>query len=111
MTSTYGGFRTMWLTVLFDLPTVTATDRKTYTQFRKFLLRDGFVMLQYSVYARHCASEENAIVHINRIKASLPDKGEVRILRLTDKQFNRMEVFIGKNRTATETAPMQYELF
>ncbi len=69
--------------------------------FRKALLDDGFVMLQFSVYARHSPSEENAVVHEKRVKAFLPDDGEVRLLKITDKQFERMKVFYGKMRKAT----------
>lgn len=101
----------MWVVVFFDLPTETATDRRQYTQFRKGLLKDGFVMLQYSVYSRHCASSESATVHSRRIKIILPPRGEVRILKITEKQFERMEVFRGIKRIPTETAPQQLSLF
>jgi len=51
-------------------------------------------MMQYSVYIRHCASSENANVHFERIKSALPPDGEVRIIQITDKQFEKMEVFL-----------------
>ena len=108
---TFGGFRSMWILVLFDLPTHTRTDIKNYSKFRKNLLKDGFVMLQYSVYTRHCASDENAMVHSKRVKNWLPPKGEVRILKVTEKQFERMQVYWGTERTPTETAPVQLSLF
>ena len=97
----------MWTVVLFDLPTDNKADRLQYTRFRKNLLKDGFVMLQYSVYARHCASDENAEVHCKRIKKALPPRGEVRILKVTEKQFERMQVYHGTKRTPTEQAPKQ----
>ena len=59
----------MWLFVFFDLPTNTKKERRTAQQFRKKLLKDGFTMMQYSVYTRHCASFESATVHIKRIKS------------------------------------------
>ena len=68
-------------------------------------------MLQFSVYARHCASEENALVHGQRVKTSLPPDGEVRVITLTDKQFERMLVFHGKIRKTTEDAPEQISFF
>jgi CRISPR-associated protein Cas2 len=68
---------------MFDLPTDTKKARKDYTYFRKNLLKDGFSMLQYSVYVRHCASEENADVHYNRIKSFLPPDGEVRLVTIS----------------------------
>ena len=56
----FGGLQTMWVIVMFDLPTDDKYMRKDYTRFRKFLLEDGFIMMQYSVYMRHSSSEENA---------------------------------------------------
>lgn len=101
----------MWVIVLFDLPTDTAEARKQYTVFRKHLLNDGFTMMQYSVYMRHSASEENAHVHIKRVKSQLPPDGEVRVFKITDKQFGRIEVFYGKKRKKTEAPPEQLSLF
>ncbi|MGB2988185.1 MAG: CRISPR-associated endonuclease Cas2 [Phycisphaerae bacterium] len=101
----------MWLIAMFDLPTDTKKARKAYTVFRKSLLKDGFTMMQYSVYTRHCASEENALVHAERTKRFLPDDGEVRLLTITDKQFARMQVYWGKIRKPPEPPPRQLELF
>ncbi len=66
-------------------------------------------MMQYSVYMRHSASDENAAVHIKRVKASLPPDGEVRIIKITDHQFARIEVYYGKRRQPIEQAPTQLE--
>lgn len=107
----FGGFRSMWILALFDLPTDTKAARKEYSLFRRALLDDGFTMLQFSVYARHCASEENSIVHEKRVISNLPRDGEVRLLTITDKQFERMKVFHGKSRKATEAAPEQLTFF
>ena len=101
----------MWVVAMFDLPTDTKKARRAYAQFRKSLLKDGFARMQYSVYIRHCASEENADVHERRVQAALPDDGEVRLLTITDKQFERMRVFWGKLRKTPETPPHQLELF
>jgi CRISPR-associated protein Cas2 len=105
------GYRAVWIVAMFDLPTDTEGARKDYTHFRKNLLKDGFAMLQYSVYARHCASEENADVHYNRVKNFLPDDGEVRVIVITDKQFARMHTFWGKMRKPPQPQPRQLELF
>jgi len=107
----FGGFRSMWILTMFDLPTDTKAARKAYHDFREALLDDGFTMLQFSVYGRHCPSEENAEVHEKRVKSSLPPDGEVRLLMVTDKQFERMKVFYGKTRKATEKAPDQISFF
>ena len=107
----FGGLNTMWIIVLFDLPTDTKQARKQYSQFRKHLLNDGFTMMQYSVYIRHSASDENAMVHTKRIKACLPPDGEVRIIKITDKQFGHIEVFYGKKHKHIEQAPEQIQFF
>jgi CRISPR-associated protein Cas2 len=105
------GYRYMWLIAMFDLPTDTKKARKEYTRFRKALLKDGFAKMQYSVYIRHCASRENTEVHTRRVRAVLPPDGEVRVISLTDKQYERMDVFWGTKRKPTEPAPPQLELF
>ena len=107
--STYGGTQTVWIIVLFDLPTDTKEARRQYSVFRGFLLGDSFTMMQYSVYMRHCSSDENATVHIKRIKKSLPPDGEVRIVKITDTQFSKIEVFYGNRSRPIESAPKQLE--
>lgn len=105
------GYRCMWLVVMFDLPTETKTARRNYALFRKFLLKDGFIQMQYSVYLRHCASRENADVHLARVERQIPPAGEVRTLTVTDKQFELMQVFQGKTRIQIEKPPCQLQLF
>lgn len=105
------GYRCMWVVAMFDLPVNTKEAKRAYTDFVKFLKRDGFTRMQYSVYGRHAASKENAEVHGDRIKDNLPPDGEVRIITLTDKQFERMKVFWGKYRKAPEEPPCQLQLF
>ena len=104
-------YQSMWLVALFDLPVDTPQSRRDYTFFRKKLLSCGFTMLQYSVYARYCASEEKAKVQRQRIKKFLPPDGEVRVIGITDVQFGKMQVFHGKMRKAPEKAPEQVEMF
>ena len=105
------GYKSMWVMAMFDLPTETDAAKRAYTRFRKAIMKDGFTKMQYSVYVRHCASEENADVHEDRVVAHLPPDGEVRVLRITDKQFEKMRVFWGKMRKRTEDPPRQLELF
>lgn len=101
----------MWVLVFFDLPTETKKERKIYADFRKKLLKDGFTMFQFSIYLRHCASVENAQVHINRVKKSLPEKGHVGIMTITDKQFGMMEIYYGQKPAQPVDVPQQLELF
>lgn len=105
------GWRSMWVIAMFDLPTDTPAARKAYTRFRKDLLDDGFTMMQFSVYQRHCASIENADAHVARMGQRLPPAGEVRFLTMTDRQFSRIKVFWGKKRGKTASAAPQLELF
>lgn len=94
----------MWVLVFFDLPTQTKKERKIYTRFRKAILANGFKMFQYSIYVRQCSGRENTEVHINRVKRRLPDIGVVCIMSMTDKQFEAMEIFHGKELAETMKA-------
>ena len=105
-------YRIMWIFVFFDLPTHTKPERKAASQFRKKLLKDGFTMMQYSVYTRHCPSRQAAQVHVNRINAFLPSKGNVSILMVTDKQFGLIKNFWGKSPNQPKQKPLkQLQLF
>lgn len=86
----------MRLIVFFDLPVVTKKDRKIYAQFRKFLIKDGYDMLQFSVYSRICNGEEGVSKHYARLKDNLPKKGSIRCMKVTEKQYASMEILIGK---------------
>lgn len=108
---TVNGMRAMWVLVMFDLPVISKRQRKTATEFRKNLLKDGFDMVQYSVYSRPCPTDENAAVHVSRIKNCLPPDGQVRILKFTDKQYGRMECFLSKSRMNPGSQPGQIMLF
>ena len=101
-------YKTMWIIAMFDLPTETPADKREYRKFREFLLDDGFIMLQYSVYARHCGSQDNTRTHSNRVVKKLPLDGEVRIIELTSKQFASMKIFWGKKSGVLESEPTQY---
>lgn len=104
-------YRVMWVLVLFDLPTETKKERKNYTEFRKNLINDGFSMFQFSIYVRHCASAENAQVHIKRVKSFLPPHGHVGIICLTDKQFGSIELYYGHKPKEVIAEGQQLELF
>ncbi len=104
-------YRIMWILCFFDLPTETKIERMRHSQFRKDLLRDGFSRFQLSIYVRHCASVENAEVHIKRIKSMMPPKGSVSILCITDKQFGKIQIFYGKKEKSPPRASSQLELF
>lgn len=94
--------RFMWLFVFFDLPVGTKAERRSATRFRNFLKDDGFMMLQYSVYARVCRGDDGATKHIGRVTRHLPATGSVRALQVTDRQYGRMRLLLGEARP-TET--------
>lgn len=111
MGNRFSAYRVMWILVFFDLPTETKKERKSAAKFRKSLQEDGFVMFQFSIYLRHCASMENAEVHIKRVRNLLPDSGHVGILCITDKQFGKMSLYYGKKSADVPTTGVQLELF
>lgn len=104
-------YRIMWLFVFFDLPVTTKTERKMATQFKKSLEKDGFAMMQFSVYIRHCASKESTDVHISRIRQNLPEKGQICILTVTDKQYGEIFNYWGNKFDPLREALKQLELF
>jgi len=104
-------YRIMWLFVFFDLPTETKKDRKNASLFRKNLLKNGFAMMQFSVYIRHCASGESADVHEKRINQIVPPLGKISILRITDKQLGSIINFWGAKKIESLHSPNQLELF
>lgn len=109
--SRLNAYKIMWLFVFFDLPVTTKTERRAATRFRKNLLKDGFTMMQYSVYTRHCASRESAKVHVKRVKSFVPSKGHVSILAVTDKQYGKIVNFWGAKTQPMDKPPPQLELF
>ena len=86
----------MRILVFFDLPVVKENERKVYAQFRRFLLNDGYDMVQYSVYSRLCNGTDMTNKHLKRLNSILPEKGSVRCLTITEKQYENMEFLVGK---------------
>lgn len=101
----------MWLQVLFDLPVSTKKDRKAASDFRYFLLDQGFEMAQFSVYQRFCSGKEMAETLTQKIEQNLPNAGKVHILMFTDKQYENMKTFRGKKRGKAQQNPNQLTLF
>lgn len=86
---------------MFDLPVASKKDRKEYAKFRKYLITDGYDMLQFSVYSRITQNHDDARKHIERLTNNLPPKGAVRVIQVTEKQYNSMLILVGE-KTATE---------
>ena len=96
----------MRLMVFFDLPTVTKADKRAYTVFRRFLLQDGYDMLQWSVYARIVNGMDDVLKHQQRLSANLPKKGSVRCMKVSEKQYAGMEILVGTQTAQEETVSM-----
>ena len=88
-------YRFMRILIMFDLPTTTATERKAYREFRKFLLKEGFLMHQFSIYSKIFLNDTVKDSLIKRIKWNKPPAGYVTILTVTEKQFARMIYLCG----------------
>jgi CRISPR-associated protein Cas2 len=85
----------MRMMVFFDLPVVSKQDRRAYTLFRRFLLNDGYDMIQYSIYGRILNGNDAEEKHMKRLLANLPPEGSVRVLTVTEKQFASMKLLVG----------------
>ena len=103
------GQQLMRILVFFDLPTVSKTDKKNYVIFRRFLLKDGYDMLQWSVYARICNGADSVDKHILRLARAIPKDGSVRSICITDKQYAQMRLWSGKP-TPTEKVSKPQQL-
>lgn len=99
----------MRLMVFYDLPMVTKADHKLYAQFRKFLIKDGYDMLQYSIYSRVCNGQDTLDKHVARLLVSLPPKGNVRCMQVTEKQFCGIKMLVGEKKRV-EKAERAYQL-
>lgn len=96
------GYEVLWVLVMFDLPVVEKSDRKTATKFREFLLDCGFAMAQFSVYYRMVSGKESGQTLEKKVKEHLPEYGSVQIVSITDKQYENIKVFNGKQRETPE---------
>tara|TARA_R110002049_G_scaffold63757_1_gene169199 strand:- start:10044 stop:10376 length:333 start_codon:yes stop_codon:yes gene_type:complete len=85
----------MRLLVFFDLPTTSRKDRRAYTLFHRYLVKQGYDMIQYSVYGRVVNGLDNLETHMNRLRANLPPNGLVQCMRVTEKQFAGMHLLVG----------------
>ena len=99
--------RYMRLVLFFDLPVETAVQRKNYRLFRKFLLKDGFLRLQESVYAKLVINDGAAGAAIARVRKNRPPAGLVQILKVTESQFAMMDYITGNREAYDEEDTME----
>ncbi|MDO5668223.1 MAG: CRISPR-associated endonuclease Cas2 [Alcaligenaceae bacterium] len=105
------GYRLMWIVVMFDLPVSQKAERQEATEFRNFLLDQGFEMAQFSVYMRFFSSAKQIDTCCQKIQRALPKGGKVNIMQLTDKQYERIISFHGQVQQPDKKSPDQFELF
>ncbi len=96
-------YKIMRVLCMFDLPVETDEERRAYRTFRKNLIKEGFIMIQYSVYVRVCPNRDYARRLESRIQKFIPLEGNVRLLCVTEKQYTDMKLLVG-SRTTAETA-------
>lgn len=92
-------YRYMRTIVFFDLPTITSKHKQAYRAFRKYLLKNGFMQLQYSVYSRFSLNQNQCQSVENLVKKAVPKEGLVQILSITEKQYSKMQYLIGEEKT------------
>ena len=99
--------RFMRLFVFFDLPTHTKKERSQATKFRNMLIKNGFMMMQFSVYVRVCKGQDIVNKYLDIVMKNLPSKGHIRAMQVTDKQYERMEILIGEESVEEKNVGMQ----
>lgn len=85
--------------VFFDLPNIYIKDKKNYIKFRKYLLSEGFIMMQESVYSKIVMNSQQALLLLDRLKKNSPKKGIIQVLTITEKQYSQIEYIIGESQT------------
>lgn len=86
----------MRVIIFFDLPTTTKNERREYNSFRKHLIKNGFIMMQESVYSKLALNQNAAEIICDNVKKYKPPAGIVQMLTITEKQFSKMEIIVGK---------------
>ncbi len=94
---THSPYRMGWILAMFDLPVMTDEERRAATRFRNDLLDHGYLMIQFSVYARPCVTYDLLEAQIEKVKVFIPTAGNVRLFFLTDEQWKRSHTVIGGN--------------
>jgi CRISPR-associated protein Cas2 len=105
------GYRLMWLIVVFDLPVETKANKRDYRRFVDFLEDHGYSRIQYSIYVCPTTTHDHTEVHAQRIADNLPPEGDVRVFRLTDKQWARTDCYYNGRSGIAEPPPEQFLFF
>ena len=89
-------YRYMRVIVMFDLPVLTDSERRDYTKFRKYLIKNGFLMMQESIYSKLAQNQTAADLIVENIKKNKPSKGIVQVMKITEKQYAKIECIVGE---------------
>jgi len=92
-------YRFMRVIVMFDLPTETSMDRRHYRWFRKYLIDEGFIMMQESIYTKICLNMHAVNKVELNIQKNRPPKGMIQVMNVTEKQFASMKLVVGESDT------------
>jgi CRISPR-associated protein Cas2 len=91
--------RIMRTIVFFDLPNTYSRDKKNYMRFRKFLLNEGFIMMQESVYSKIVLNSQQSQLLLERVRKMAPNKGLIQVLTITERQYSQIEFIIGESNS------------
>ena len=101
-------YRFMRIIIFFDLPIETAQDRREYSRFHKYLIKNGFLMMQKSVYYKLALNQTTAGTILENIRSHKPPSGLIQALTITEKQYAKMEFILGKNEGDIITSDERY---
>lgn len=85
--------------IFFDLPNIYLKDKKNYLKFRKYLINEGFIMMQESVYSKLILNKQQSILLLDRLRKNAPKKGLIQVLTITERQYSQIEYIIGSNES------------
>lgn len=85
----------MRLIVFFDLPMKSKSEVRIYNKFRKWLIKNGYLMMQFSIYSKIFSNRDSCVKHISILKRYVPTQGQIRILMVTEKQYASIEIIVG----------------
>ena len=91
--------RIMRTIIFFDLPNIYSKDKKNYLKFRKYLINEGFIMMQESVYSKLILNKQQSILLLDRLRKNAPKKGLIQVLTITERQYSQIEYIIGSNES------------
>lgn len=85
--------------VFFDLPNVYSKDKRSYLMFRKFLINEGFIMMQESIYSKIVLNSQQSSLVLERIRKNAPKKGIIQVMNITERQYSQIEFIIGNSNS------------